>query len=69
MRVLVAGGIGIITTIIWMLFVYDDPSRHPHISFTEKVYLMETTAMRNGENVSVVLCGLVKSSVILMTYP
>ncbi len=53
-----AGAIGILTTIIWMVFVYDDPSKHPHISFKEKMYLLETTALRTGGHVRLAFCTI-----------
>ncbi|KAG8507288.1 Sodium-dependent phosphate transport protein 3, partial [Galemys pyrenaicus] len=42
------GGIGCACCILWFVFVYDDPARHPWISIIEKEYIMSSMTQQNG---------------------
>ncbi|TRY68438.1 hypothetical protein TCAL_01361 [Tigriopus californicus] len=44
------GSLGLGWFFLWSLFVYDSPSKHPHISEAERTYIQESIGIRNNQN-------------------
>ncbi|XP_059087050.1 sialin-like [Tigriopus californicus] len=43
------GSLGLGWFFLWSLFVYDSPSKHPHISEAERTYIQESIGIRNNQ--------------------